>query len=120
MNVGNVNSVIIIGLVFLSGDVCSFLVSVGVGVNCFIFGFSYFFKGMINVINMVFSNVSGSFIFEENVIFSGVKWNGGVFIFNKEFKVINNIVFNSGSFNFKGVSFFNGVNFNNVIYIFND
>lgn len=120
MNVGNVNSVIIIGLVFLSGDICSFLVSFGGGVNCFIFGFSYFFKGMINVMNMVFSNVSGSFIFEENVIFSGVKLNGGVFIFNKEFSVINNIVFDSGSFNFKGVSFFNGVIFSDVFYIFNN
>ncbi len=120
VNVGNANSVITIGSVSLSGDVCSSLASFGVGANCSNSGPSYSFKGTTNATNTAFSNASGSFTFEENATFSGAKWNGGAFTFNKEFSATNNTAFNSGSFNFKGASSFNGASFSNASYIFNN
>ncbi|WRG54425.1 vacuolating cytotoxin domain-containing protein [Helicobacter pylori] len=120
VNVGNANSVITIGSVSLNGDTCSSLASVGVGANCSNSGPSYSFKGTTNATNTTFSNANGSFTFEENATFSGAKWNGGAFTFNKEFKATNNTAFNSGSFNFKGASSFNGTNFSNASYIFNN
>ncbi len=120
VNVGNANSVITIGSVSLSGDVCSSLASVGVGANCSTSGPSYSFKGTTNATNTAFSNANGSFTFEENATFSGAKLNGGAFTFNKEFKATNNTAFNSGSFNFKGASSFNGASFSNATYTFND
>ncbi|WP_131126791.1 vacuolating cytotoxin domain-containing protein [Helicobacter pylori] len=120
VNVGNANSVITIGSVSLSGDVCSSLASVGVGANCSTSGPSYSFKGTTNATNTAFSNANGSFTFEENATFSGAKLNGGAFTFNKEFKATNNTAFNSGSFNFKGASSFNSASFSNATYTFND
>ncbi|PUD56062.1 toxin [Helicobacter pylori] len=120
VNVGNANSVIIIGSVSLNGYTCSSLASVGVGANCSNSGPSYSFKGTTNATNTTFSNASGSFTFEENATFSGAKWNGGAFTFNKEFNATNNTAFNSGSFNFKGVSSFNGASFSNASYTFNN
>ncbi|WQU77062.1 vacuolating cytotoxin domain-containing protein [Helicobacter pylori] len=120
VNIGNANSVITIGSVSLNGDTCSSLASVGVGANCSNSGPSYSFKGTTNATNTTFSNASGSFTFEENATFSGAKWNGGTYTFNKEFKATNNTAFNSGSFNFKGVSSFNGASFSNATYTFND
>ncbi|WP_041199465.1 immunomodulatory autotransporter protein ImaA [Helicobacter pylori] len=120
VNVGNANSVITIGSVSLSGDTCSSLASVGVGANCSTSGPSYSFKGTTNATNTTFSNANGSFTFEENATFSGAKWNGGSYTFNKEFSATNNTAFNSGSFNFKGASSFNGANFNNATYTFNN
>ncbi|GAA7204828.1 toxin outer membrane protein [Helicobacter pylori] len=120
VNIGNANSVITIGSVSLSGDTCSSLASVGVGANCSTSGPSYSFKGTTSATNTAFSNANGSFTFEENAAFSGAKWNGGAFTFNKEFNATNNTAFNSGSFNFKGASSFNGANFNNAAYTFND
>ncbi len=120
VNIGNANSTITIGLVSLSGDICSSLASVGVGANCSTSGPSYSFKGTTNATNTAFSNASGSFTFEENATFSGAKLNGGAFIFNKDFSATNNTAFNSGSFNFKGVSSFNGANFSNASYTFNN
>ncbi len=118
VNIGNANSVITIGSVSLSGDVCSSLASVGVGANCSTSGPSYSFKGTTNATNTAFSNASGSFTFEENATFSGAKWNGGAFTFNKELNATNNTAFNSGSFNFKGTSSFNGASFSNASYTF--
>ncbi|WQY78662.1 immunomodulatory autotransporter protein ImaA [Helicobacter pylori] len=120
VNIGNANSVIAIGSVSLNGDTCSSLASVGVGANCSTSGPSYSFKGTTNATNTTFSNANGSFTFEENATFSGAKWNGGVFTFNKEFSATNNTAFNSGSFTFKGTSSFNGANFNNATYTFNN
>ncbi len=120
VNVGNANSVITIGSVSLSGEVCSSLASVGVGANCSSSGPSYSFKGTTNATNTAFSNANGSFTFEENATFSGAKWNGGAFTFNKELNATNNTAFNSGSFNFKGTSFFNGASFSNATYTFNN
>ncbi len=120
VNVGNANSVITIGSVSLSGEVCSSLASVGVGANCSNSGPSYSFKGTTSATNTAFSNASGSFTFEENATFSGAKLNGGAFTFNKEFKATNNTAFNSGSFNFKGASSFNGTSFSNATYTFNN
>ncbi|RVZ13935.1 toxin [Helicobacter pylori] len=120
VNVGNANSVITIGSVSLSGDTCSSLASVGVGANCSTSGPSYSFKGTTSATNTTFSNANGSFTFEENATFSGAKWNGGAFTFNKEFNATNNTAFNSGSFTFKGASSFNGANFSNASYTFND
>lgn len=120
VNIGNANSAITINSVSLSGDTCSSLASVGVGANCSTSGPSYSFKGTTNATNTAFSNASGSFTFEENATFSGAKWNGGTYTFNKEFKATNNTAFNSGSFNFKGASSFNGANFNNATYTFNN
>ncbi len=120
VNIGNTNSVITIGSVSLSGDVCSSLASVGVGANCSTSGPSYSFKGTTNATNTDFSNASGSFTFEENATFSGAKWNGGAFTFNKGFSATNNTAFNSGSFNFKGASSFNGATFSNASYTFNN
>ncbi len=120
VNIGNANSAITIGSVSLSGDVCSSSVSVGVGANCSTSGPSYSFKGTTNATNTAFSNASGSFTFEENATFSGAKWNGGTYTFNKEFNATNNTAFNSGSFNFKGTSSFNGASFSNASYTFND
>ncbi|WP_187935305.1 vacuolating cytotoxin domain-containing protein [Helicobacter pylori] len=120
VNIGNANSAITINSVSLSGDTCSSLASVGIGANCSTSGPSYSFKGTTNATNTTFSNANGSFTFEENATFSGAKWNGGAFTFNKEFNATNNTAFNSGSFNFKGVSSFNGANFNNATYIFNN
>ncbi|GAA9550757.1 immunomodulatory autotransporter protein ImaA [Helicobacter pylori] len=120
VNIGNANSVITIGSVSLSGDTCSSLARVGVGANCSTSGPSYSFKGTTNATNTAFSNANGSFTFEENATFSGAKWNGGVFTFNKEFSATNNTAFNSGSFNFKGASSFNGASFSNASYTFND
>ncbi|GAA7474520.1 immunomodulatory autotransporter protein ImaA [Helicobacter pylori] len=120
VDIGNANSVITIGSVSLSGNVCSSLASVGVGANCSTSGPSYSFKGTTNATNTTFSNSSGSFTFEENATFSGAKWNGGAFTFNKGFSATNNTAFNSGSFNFKGASSFNGTNFNNAAYTFNN
>ncbi|MGT0105761.1 immunomodulatory autotransporter protein ImaA [Helicobacter pylori] len=118
VNVGNANSVITIGSVSLSGDVCSSLARVGVGANCSTSGPSYSFKGTTNATNTTFSNASGSFTFEENATFSGAKWNRGTYTFNKEFNATNNTAFNSGSFNFKGASSFNGASFSNASYTF--
>ncbi len=120
VNIGNANSAITIGSVSLSGNTCSSLASVGVGANCSTSGPSYSFKGTTNATNTAFSNASGSFTFEENATFSGAKWNGGTYTFNKEFKATNNTAFNSGSFNFKGASSFNGASFSNASYTFND
>ncbi|GAA7782954.1 immunomodulatory autotransporter protein ImaA [Helicobacter pylori] len=120
VNVGNANSVITINSVSLSGDTCSSLARVGVGANCSTSGPSYSFKGTTSATNTAFSNANGSFTFEENATFSGAKWNGGAFTFNKEFKATNNTAFNSGNFNFKGASSFNGTNFNNASYTFNN
>ncbi|MGL2870289.1 vacuolating cytotoxin domain-containing protein [Helicobacter pylori] len=118
VNIGNANSTITINSVSLSGDTCSSSVSVGIGANCSTSGPSYSFKGTTNATNTTFSNSSGSFTFEENATFSGAKWNGGTYTFNKEFKATNNTAFNSGSFNFKGVSSFNGASFSNATYTF--
>ncbi|WP_181327191.1 immunomodulatory autotransporter protein ImaA [Helicobacter pylori] len=120
VNIGNANSVITIGSVSLSGNVCSSLASVGVGANCSTSGPSYSFKGTTNATNTTFSNSSGSFTFEENATFSGAKWNGGTYTFNKEFNATNNTAFNSGSFNFKGASSFNGASFSNATYTFDN
>ncbi|MGL2561985.1 vacuolating cytotoxin domain-containing protein [Helicobacter pylori] len=120
VNVGNANSAITINSVSLSGDTCSSLASVGVGANCSTSGPSYSFKGTTNATNTTFSNASGSFTFEENATFSGAKWNGGTYTFNKEFKATNNTAFNSGSFNFKGASSFNGASFSNASYTFDN
>ncbi|GAA8875770.1 immunomodulatory autotransporter protein ImaA [Helicobacter pylori] len=120
VNIGNANSVITIGSVSLSGNVCSSLASVGVGANCSTSGPSYSFKGTTNATNTTFSNSSGSFTFEENATFSGAKWNGGTYTFNKEFNATNNTAFNSGSFNFKGTSSFNGASFSNATYTFDN
>ncbi|WP_154547175.1 vacuolating cytotoxin domain-containing protein [Helicobacter pylori] len=120
VNIGNANSAITIGSVFLSGDTCSSLASVGVGANCSTSGPSYSFKGTTNATNTTFNNASGSFTFEENATFSGAKWNGGAFTFNKGFNATNNTAFNSGSFTFKGTSSFNGANFNNATYTFDN
>ncbi|GAA7205090.1 immunomodulatory autotransporter protein ImaA [Helicobacter pylori] len=120
VNIGNANSVITIGSVSLSGNVCSSLASVGVGANCSTSGPSYSFKGTTNATNTTFSNASGSFTFEENATFSGAKLNGGAFTFNKEFNATNNTAFNSGSFNFKDASSFNGASFSNATYTFNN
>ncbi|GAA7868017.1 immunomodulatory autotransporter protein ImaA [Helicobacter pylori] len=120
VNIGNANSTITIGSVSLSGDTCSSLASVGVGANCSTSGPSYSFKGTTSATNTAFSNASGSFTFEENATFSGAKWNGGTYTFNKEFNTTNNTAFNSGSFTFKGASSFNGANFSNATYTFND
>ncbi|WP_305861220.1 immunomodulatory autotransporter protein ImaA [Helicobacter pylori] len=118
VNIGNANSAITIGSVSLSGDTCSSLASVGVGANCSTSGPSYSFKGTTNATNTTFSNANGSFTFEENATFSGAKWNGGAFTFNKEFSATNNTAFNSGSFTFKGTSSFNGASFSNASYTF--
>ncbi|GAA7342788.1 immunomodulatory autotransporter protein ImaA [Helicobacter pylori] len=120
VNIGNANSAITIGSVSLSGDTCSSLASVGVGANCSTSGPSYSFKGTTSATNATFSNANGSFTFEENATFSGAKWNGGAFTFNKEFNATNNTAFNSGSFNFKGASSFNGASFSNASYTFNN
>ncbi len=120
VNIGNANSAITIGSVSLSGDVCSSSVSFGVGANCSTSGPSYSFKGTTNATNTTFSNANGSFTFEENATFSGAKWNGGTYTFNKEFSATNNTAFNSGSFNFKGASSFNGATFSDASYTFND
>ncbi|WP_208372213.1 immunomodulatory autotransporter protein ImaA [Helicobacter pylori] len=120
VNIGNANSAITIGSVSLSGDTCSSSVSVGVGANCSNSGPSYSFKGTTNATNTTFSNANGSFTFEENATFSGAKWNGGTYTFNKEFKATNNTAFNSGSFTFKGASSFNGANFSNATYTFDN
>ncbi|WQZ90590.1 vacuolating cytotoxin domain-containing protein [Helicobacter pylori] len=120
VNIGNANSVITIGSVSLSGDVCSSLARVGGGANCSTSGPSYSFKGTTNATNTAFSNANGSFTFEESTTFSGAKLNGGAFTFNKEFKATNNTAFNSGSFNFKGVSSFNGASFSNASYTFDN
>lgn len=120
VNIGNANSAITIGSVSLSGDTCSSSVSVGIGANCSTSGPSYSFKGTTNATNTTFSNASGSFTFEENATFSGAKWNGGTYTFNKEFKATNNTAFNSGSFNFKGASSFNGASFSNASYTFDN
>ncbi|WQX20958.1 vacuolating cytotoxin domain-containing protein [Helicobacter pylori] len=120
VNIGNANSAITIGSVSLNGDTCSSLARVGVGANCSTSGPSYSFKGTTSATNTTFSNASGSFTFEENATFSGAKWNGGTYTFNKEFKATNNTAFNSGSFNFKGASSFNGTNFSNASYTFNN
>ncbi|QDY59592.1 vacuolating cytotoxin domain-containing protein [Helicobacter pylori] len=120
VNIGNANSAININSVSLSGDVCSSSVSVGVGANCSTSGPSYSFKGTTSATNTAFSNANGSFTFEENATFSGAKWNGGTYTFNKEFSATNNTAFNSGSFNFKGASSFNGASFSNATYTFDN
>ncbi|MGL2510777.1 vacuolating cytotoxin domain-containing protein [Helicobacter pylori] len=120
VNIGNANSAITINSVSLSGDTCSSSVSVGVGANCSTAGPSYSFKGTTNATNTTFSNASGSFTFEENATFGGVKWNGGAFTFNKGFNATNNTAFNSGSFTFKDTSSFNNATFNNATYTFNN
>ncbi|GAA7661589.1 immunomodulatory autotransporter protein ImaA [Helicobacter pylori] len=120
VNIGNANSTITINSVSLSGDTCSSLASVGVGANCSTSGPSYSFKGTTSATNTTFSNASGSFTFEENATFSGAKWNGGTYTFNKEFSTTNNTAFSSGSFTFKGTSSFNGASFNNASYTFNN
>ncbi|WRD40526.1 vacuolating cytotoxin domain-containing protein [Helicobacter pylori] len=120
VNIGNTNSVIAIGSVSLSGEVCSSLARVGVGANCSNSGPSYSFKGTTNATNTTFNNSSGSFTFEENATFSGAKLNGGAFTFNKEFSATNNTAFNSGSFTFEGTSSFNNASFSNATYTFNN
>ncbi|MUU89451.1 vacuolating cytotoxin domain-containing protein [Helicobacter pylori] len=120
VNIGNANSTITIGSVSLSGDTCSSLASVGIGANCSTSGPSYSFKGTTNATNTTFSNASGSSTFEENATFSGAKWNGGAFTFNKGFSATNNTAFNSGSFTFKDTSSFNNATFNNATYTFNN
>ncbi|MBS3014955.1 vacuolating cytotoxin domain-containing protein [Helicobacter pylori] len=120
VNIGNANSAITIGSVFLSGDICSSLAKVGSGANCSTSGPSYSFKGTTNATNTTFSNASGSFTFEESANFSGAKWNGGAFTFNKGFNATNNTAFNSGSFNFKGTSSFNNASFSNATYTFDN
>ncbi|WQX87175.1 immunomodulatory autotransporter protein ImaA [Helicobacter pylori] len=120
VNIGNANSAITIGSVSLNGDTCSSLASVGIGANCSTSGPSYSFKGTTNATNTTFNNASGSFTFEESATFSGAKWNGGAFTFNKEFNATNNTAFNSGSFNFKGASSFNGASFSNASYTFDN
>ncbi|GAA8852527.1 immunomodulatory autotransporter protein ImaA [Helicobacter pylori] len=120
VNIGNANSAITINSVSLNGDTCSSLASVGVGANCSTSGSSYSFKGTTNATNTTFGNASGSFTFEENATFSGAKWNGGTYTFNKGFSATNNTAFNSGSFNFKGASSFNGDSFSNASYTFNN
>ncbi len=120
VNIGNANSVITINSVSLSGDTCSSLARVGIGANCSTSGPSYSFKGTTNATNTAFSNASGSFTFEENAAFSGAKWNGGTYTFNKGFSATNNTAFNSGSFNFKGASSFNGATFSDASYTFNN
>ncbi len=120
VNIGNANSTITINSVSLSGDTCSSLARVGIGANCSNSGPSYSFKGTTNATNTTFSNASGSFTFEESANFSGAKFNGGTFTFNKEFKATNNTAFNSGSFTFKGASSFNGASFSNATYTFDN
>ncbi|MGL2335174.1 vacuolating cytotoxin domain-containing protein [Helicobacter pylori] len=120
VNIGNANSTITINSVSLSGDTCSSLAKIGSGANCSTAGPSYSFKGTTNATNTTFSNASGSFTFEENATFGGVKWNGGAFTFNKEFSTTNNTAFNSGSFTFKDTSSFNGATFSNATYTFNN
>ncbi|PUD39820.1 toxin [Helicobacter pylori] len=120
VNIGNANSAITINSVSLSGDTCSSLAKIGSGANCSTSGPSYFFKGTTNATNTTFSNASGSFTFEENATFSGAKWNGGAFTFNKGFSATNNTAFNSGSFTFKDTSSFNNATFNNATYTFNN
>lgn len=120
VNIGNANSAITIGSVSLSGDTCSSSVSVGIGANCSTSGPSYSFKGTTSATNTTFSNASGSFTFEENATFSGAKWNGGAFTFNKGFSATNNTAFNSGSFTFKDTSSFNNTTFNNATYTFDN
>ncbi|MCQ2747070.1 vacuolating cytotoxin domain-containing protein [Helicobacter pylori] len=120
VNIGNANSTITINSVSLSGDTCSSLAKVGSGANCSTSGPSYSFKGTTNATNTTFSNANGSFTFEENATFSGAKWNGGTYTFNKEFNATNNTAFNSGSFNFKGASSFNNATFSNATYTFNN
>ncbi|MUU32937.1 vacuolating cytotoxin domain-containing protein [Helicobacter pylori] len=120
VNMGNANSAITIGSVSLSGDTCSSLASVGIGANCSTSGPSYSFKGTTNATNTTFSNASGSFTFEESANFSGAKWNGGAFTFNKGFNATNNTAFNSGSFTFKDTSSFNGATFSNASYTFDN
>ncbi|MGL2697379.1 vacuolating cytotoxin domain-containing protein [Helicobacter pylori] len=120
VNIGNANSAITIGSVSLSGDTCSSLAKIGSGANCSTSGPSYSFKGTTNATNTTFSNASGSFTFEESANFSGAKWNGGAFTFNKGFSATNNTAFNSGSFTFKDTSSFNGATFSNATYTFNN
>ncbi|WRG45818.1 vacuolating cytotoxin domain-containing protein [Helicobacter pylori] len=120
VNIGNANSAITIGSVSLSGDTCSSLASVGIGANCSTSGPSYSFKGTTNATNTTFSNANGSFTFEESATFSGAKWNGGAFTFNKGFSATNNTAFNSGSFTFKDTSSFNNATFSNASYTFNN
>ncbi|WP_120967661.1 vacuolating cytotoxin domain-containing protein [Helicobacter pylori] len=120
VNVGNANSTITINSVSLSGDTCSSSVSVGIGANCSTSGPSYSFKGTTNATNTTFSNANGSFTFEENATFSGAKWNGGAFTFNKGFNATNNTAFNSGSFTFKDTSSFNNASFSNATYTFDN
>ncbi len=120
VNVGNANSAITIGSVSLSGNVCSSSVSWGSGANCSSSGPGYSFKGTTNATNTTFSNASGSFTFEENATFSGVKLNGGAFTFNKEFSATNNTAFNSGSFTFEENATFNGASFSNAAYTFDN
>ncbi len=120
VNIGNANSAITINSVSLSGDTCSSLAKIGSGANCSTSGPSYSFKGTTSATNTAFSNASGSFTFEENATFSGAKWNGGTYTFNKEFNATNKTAFNSGSFNFKDTSSFNGASFSNATYTFNN
>ncbi|WP_187930518.1 vacuolating cytotoxin domain-containing protein [Helicobacter pylori] len=120
VNIGNANSAITIGSVSLSGDTCSSLAKIGSGANCSTSGPSYSFKGTTNATNTTFSNANGSFTFEESATFSGAKWNGGAFTFNKGFSATNNTAFNSGSFTFKDTSSFNNATFNNASYTFNN
>lgn len=120
VNIGNANSAITIGSVSLSGDTCSSLAKIGSGANCSTSGPSYSFKGTTNATNTTFSNANGSFTFEESATFSGAKWNGGAFTFNKGFSATNNTAFNSGSFTFKDTSSFNNATFNNATYTFNN
>ncbi|GAA8427249.1 immunomodulatory autotransporter protein ImaA [Helicobacter pylori] len=120
VNIGNANSTITIGSVSLSGDTCSSLAKIGSGANCSSSGPSYSFKGTTNATNTTFSNANGSFTFEESATFSGAKWNGGAFTFNKGFSAANNTAFNSGSFTFKDTSSFNNATFSNASYTFNN
>ncbi|MGL2822999.1 vacuolating cytotoxin domain-containing protein [Helicobacter pylori] len=120
VNIGNANSAITINSVSLSGDTCSSLAKIGSGANCSTSGPSYSFKGTTNATNTTFSNANGSFTFEESATFSGAKWNGGAFTFNKGFNATNNTAFNSGSFTFKGTSSFNNATFSNASYTFDN
>ncbi|PUB95707.1 immunomodulatory autotransporter protein ImaA [Helicobacter pylori] len=99
VNVGNANSVITIGSVSLSGDVCSSLASVGVGANCSNSGPSYSFKGTTNATNTTFSNASGSFNFKGTSSFNGASFSNATYTFDNQ-ATFQNSSFNGGTFTF--------------------
>ncbi len=118
VNIGNANSVITIGSVSLSGDVCSSLASVGVGANCSTSGPSYSFKGTTNATNTDFSNASGSFTFEGTSSFNKATFNNASYNFSLQ-STFNNSNFNQGTYNFTDNASFNNDTFNQGTYSFN-